>query len=407
MTRTEYVIVVGARCAGSPTAMLLARLGHRVLVVDRATFPSDTVSTHVLHPPAAAILRRWGLLEQVVATGCPPVRRYSFDFGPFTISGTPRSAEGLSAYAPRRTVLDKILVDAARQAGAEVREGCTVDSLLTEEGSVVGLRGRASGGKGFEARAAVVVGADGHNSFVARAVGSGVYNAKPVLQFAAYTYVRDLPLDGFEIFIRPDRGMAAVETNDGLTLVIVGWPAGEAAAYKRDVEGNFLATLDLVPEFAERFRRGTRVERFRTGGVPNQLRTPYGSGWLLLGDAGYVKDPITAQGIPDAFADAERAAKALHDVFAGRATFHDACRRAQDERDAHALPMLELTTQLATLAPPPPEMQTLLGAISADQSAMDDFVSVIAGSVSPLVFFSADNVGRLTSAATVRPAARG
>src|SRR5260221_8476218 len=119
---TEYdVIVVGARCAGSPTAMLLARKGYRVLVTDRATFPSDTLSTHLVHPPGVAALQRWGLLDRVVATGCPPINRYSFDFGPFTIAGSLHPSDGVaSAYAPRRTVLDKILVDGAAESGAEV-----------------------------------------------------------------------------------------------------------------------------------------------------------------------------------------------------------------------------------------------------------------------------------------------
>src|ERR1041385_493685 len=122
--------VVGARCAGSPTAMLLARGGYRVLVVDRAMFPSDTVSTHLIHPPGVAALRRWGLLDQVVASGCPPIHRYAFDFGPFVISGSQGTQDEPNSYAPRRTVLDKILVDAAAAAGAEVREGFTVDEVV-------------------------------------------------------------------------------------------------------------------------------------------------------------------------------------------------------------------------------------------------------------------------------------
>src|SRR5918911_2997241 len=112
--RSYDVIVVGARCAGAPTAMLLARAGHRVLMVDKATFPSDTMSTHLVHPPGIAALERWGLLDKLVASGCPPVRTYSFDFGPVTIAGSPHSIDGVAlAYCPRRTVLDKLLVDAA------------------------------------------------------------------------------------------------------------------------------------------------------------------------------------------------------------------------------------------------------------------------------------------------------
>ena len=141
------VIVLGARCAGSPTAMLLARKGYKVLVVDRATFPSDTVSTHLVHPPGVDALQRWGLLDRVVATGCPPVHTYAFDMGPFWISGTPGSGIDTSAvgYAPRRTVLDKVLVDAAAEAGAEVREGFVVDEIVKDGDSVAGIRGHERG----------------------------------------------------------------------------------------------------------------------------------------------------------------------------------------------------------------------------------------------------------------------
>src|SRR5688500_2570651 len=129
MAQSYDAIVVGARCAGSPTAMLLARKGYRVLLVDRATFPSDTISTHLVHPPGVASLERWGLLGQVLATGCPPIHTYAFDMGPFTISGTPGTEENPVAYGPRRTVLDKLLVDAASEAGVEVRENFTVEDV--------------------------------------------------------------------------------------------------------------------------------------------------------------------------------------------------------------------------------------------------------------------------------------
>ena len=106
MTGTRYdAIVIGARCAGAPTAMLLARSGHKVLLVDRATFPSDTVSTHLIHPQGVAALRRWGLAERVIATGCPAIHTYTFDFGPIRITGSPGTDEEPYSYAPRRTVL--------------------------------------------------------------------------------------------------------------------------------------------------------------------------------------------------------------------------------------------------------------------------------------------------------------
>src|SRR3954468_6421257 len=172
-------IVVGARCAGSTTAMLLARKGHRVLLVDKATFPSDTMSTHLVHPPGVAALERWGLLDRLVATGCPPVRDYSFDFGPLTISGAPRPVEGIAhGYCPRRTVLDQVLVAAAVEAGAELREGFTVDDVMATGGTVTGIRGHARGGAAVAERAPVVVGADGRHSLVAKAVRPEQYDER-------------------------------------------------------------------------------------------------------------------------------------------------------------------------------------------------------------------------------------
>src|SRR5215210_4751356 len=183
MAQDQYdAIVVGARCAGSPTAMLLAQKGYRVLVVDRATFPSETMSTHIVHPPGVAALERWGLLDRLTATGCPPIDTYTFDFGPFTLSGAPGTDDSPIAYCPRRTVLDKLLVDAASEAGAEVREEFTIQDVVTENDRVVGVRGHSKGGQPVTESARAVIGADGRNSFVARAVGPEQYNEKRQLR---------------------------------------------------------------------------------------------------------------------------------------------------------------------------------------------------------------------------------
>jgi flavin-dependent dehydrogenase len=399
--KTDYdAIVVGARCAGAPTAMLLARKGYRVLLVDRASFPSDTLSTHMIHAPGVAALQRWGLLEQVAASGCPPIDTYTFDFGPFTIAGHPRPSDGIAtAYAPRRTVLDKILVDAAVQAGAEVRERFTIDDVVVEDGTVVGIRGHGEGSEPVLERARVVIGADGRNSSVARAVRPEQYNEKPMLMWSYYTYWSGLPVTGFETVVRPDRGWAALPTNDGLTLLVVGWPYAESTDYKTDVEANYLKTLELAPEIADQVRAAKREERFAGGAVPNFFRKPYGPGWALVGDAGYTKDPITAQGISDAFRDAELCAGAVDETLDGRRPFDDAMSAYHRTRDGAVLPIYEFTTQLATLAPPPIEMQQLLGAVHGNRDAMDAFASITAGTVSPAEFFAPEHVGRIMSAA--------
>src|SRR5437016_4829648 len=241
-------IVIGARCAGSPTAMLLARKGYRVLVVDRATFPSDTVSTHVMQPLAVAALARWGLIDRLTATDCPPIHTYAFDFGPITISGAPGTKDTPVAYCPRRTVLDKLLVDAAAEAGAEIRDGFTVEEVVIEEGRVAGVKGRSKDGAAITERATVVVGADGRRSVVAAAVRPEQYNERPPLLAPYYTYWSGLPMDGrYETYIRPYRGFAAAPTHDGLTLTVGGWPYAEFEANKKDVEGHFLRLFDLVP----------------------------------------------------------------------------------------------------------------------------------------------------------------
>jgi 2-polyprenyl-6-methoxyphenol hydroxylase-like FAD-dependent oxidoreductase len=399
-TKEYDAIVVGARCAGAPTAMLLARKGYRVLVVDRASFPSDTLSTHLIHAPGVAALDRWGVLDEVVATGCPAIDTYSFDFGPITIAGHPRPSDGVAtAYAPRRTVLDKILVDAADRAGAEVRERFTVEEVVVEGGAVVGIRGHGEDGATVTERARVVIGADGRNSHVAKAVRPAQYNEKPMLQWSYYTYWSGLPAGGMETVVRPDRGWAAVPTNDGLTMVVVGWPYAEVKAYKSDVEANYLKTLELAPEFADRVRSAKREERFAGGAVANFFRTPFGPGWALVGDAGYNKDPITAQGISDAFRDAEMCATALDETFTGARSFDEAMSDFHQARDAHAMPIYEFTTQLATMEAPPEELQQLLGAVYGNADAMDAFVSVVAGTVSPVEFFDPEHIGQIMGAA--------
>jgi 2-polyprenyl-6-methoxyphenol hydroxylase-like FAD-dependent oxidoreductase len=382
-------IVVGARCAGSPTAMLLARAGHRVLLVDRATFPSDTLSTHFIHPTGVSYLQRWGLLQQLQATGCPPVSRYRLDFGPLSIDGSPHPSDGVRlAYAPRRTILDKVLIDAASRAGAEVREAFSVEELVVDNGAVCGVRGRDASGHSVVERARVVIGADGRHSAIAGAVEAEEYLSRSPLLIATYTYWSGLPTNTYNVFIRPQRGWGVLPTHDDLTLIVVGWPYREFETNRHDLEGHYRKSLKLAPEFAERVRAARREAPFVSTAVRNYFRQPFGPGWALVGDAGYNKDPITAQGISDAFRDAEHCAAAIHAWLGNEQPFDEAMTTYQRLRDTHSRSMYELTCTLATLEPPPLPMQQALAAAQGKQDAMDTFVSVIAGTLPPDAMFA-------------------
>ncbi len=382
--------------------MLLARRGYRVLVVDRATFPSDIMSSHFIHAPGVAALRRWGLLDELVATGCPSVRNYQIDFGPLKLAGSPRPAGEVSAaYGPRRRILDQLLLDAAARAGAEIRERFVVEEVLTENGSVVGVRGRDEEGRSLKESSHLVIGADGLRSLVAETVGATRYHDKGPLAATYYTYWSGVPVEGIEIYVRPRRSWGAFQTHDGLTCIPVSWPRSEFESNRRDVEGSYLRTLDLAPEFGERVRAGKREERFvGTGNAPNFFRKPYGAGWALVGDAGYHKDPCTAQGISDAFRDSEYLVEAIDSWYDKGVPFGSAMSEYERKRNEHALPMFGFTCQLAALEPPPPEMQRLLGAIQGNREEMDNFVSVLAGTLPFPDFFGPDNIARLMAGAT-------
>lgn len=399
MAKGYDAIVVGARVAGSPTAMLLARRGYRVLLLDRDDFPSDTLSTHYIHQPGVAHLQRWGLLDAVIASNCPPARTLTFDVGPFALVGTPPAADGVAeAYAPRRTVLDQILVEAAVAAGAELRTNFSVQELLMEGGRVVGVRGREAVGTPVTERAPIVIGADGHHSFVARAVQAPVYNERPTFTCAYYTYWDGVPVSGAELYARPDRMIIVGPTNDGQTITIVYWPVACFREVRADVERQFMAALDLAPGLAERVRSGRRVGRFwGTADLPNFFRRPHGPGWALVGDAGYHKDPITAQGISDAFRDADLLAETIDAGLSGRQPIHDAMAAYEARRNAAAMPSYDFTCQLATLQPPP-EMLQLFTALRGNQDGINRFFGNVVGTTNIAEFFAPESIGRLLAA---------
>jgi len=376
-------IVVGARCGGAPTAMLLARAGHRVLLVDRAAFPSDTLSTHFLHPPALTALARWGLLDEAAA-GCPRIERTTLDLGPVVLTGAPPPAGGIAwRAAPRRIALDEVLVRAAVTAGAELRERFTVSDLVVGGGVVSGIRGTAAGGPERSERARIVVGADGGRSTVARLAGARPYRADSILTCAYYGYWSGLGVREAVVFSRPGQAVIAFPTSGDLTVVYVAWPHERFDAVRRDLKGSFRAAVRATaPELSERMDAGRREGRIAgTGSLPNFFRPSGGAGWALVGDAGHHEDPFLARGITNALHDAGLLAEALHAGLAGREPMAAALARHQRRRDAAALPLYELNLALASLGPPPPALAAGLAAMAADQSLADRFIGVLSGTV--------------------------
>jgi flavin-dependent dehydrogenase len=395
------VIVVGARCAGSPTAMLLARKGYRVLLVDRASFPSDTMSTHFILPPGVARLKSWGVLEQVRASNCPLISKLRIDVGAFAFTGSPPPVDGIAEiYAPRRTVLDKILVDAAAAAGAELREGFRVQEILIDGDRVVGIRGRAADGSTVTEEASIVVGADGMRSLVAETLRANEYNAHPALTCSYYTYWSGVRIDGAELYPREGRMIIAFPTNDELVCTFFQWPNEKFHEFRTDVEGNFLKTIELAPGLAERIRQGKREANFvGTGVLPNFFRKPYGAGWALVGDAGCHKDPHGAQGITDAFRDGELLAEAIDAGLSERGILDEALADYERQRNESTLPWYELNLQLASLAPPPPPMQQLFAALRDNKTEADRFIGAVAGTVPIPEFFAPENIQRIVEVA--------
>ena len=361
------VVVVGARCAGSPTAMLLARQGHSVLVVDRARFPSDTLSTHFMTPDGVDRLRAWGVLDAVLASGCPPTY------------GQLRSMQGMvmppdrsepMTLCPRRTVLDKILVDYARAAGAEVREGCIVESLIIENGVVCGIRGRA-GDTPFEERATVVVGADGRESFVARQVNAASYNEVEVTTAGYYGYYRDFEGEDTELYMGGGRAMFVFRTNDGETCIGVEFLAERFKDFRDDIEGNIRLALESIPSLGDRFSRATRTSKLMgLIGHKGFYRKPFGPGWALVGDAGYYRDPLLGQGMNDALRDAEVLAGALHTTLADPGQWEDALGAYEQQRNAATTMIYNLTAMLTKDLDPSPEVLQMMAAGPPPQPAV-------------------------------------
>jgi flavin-dependent dehydrogenase len=372
-------IVVGARCAGSPTAMLLARAGYRVLLLDRTAFPSDTLSTHLIHQPGVAALARWGLLENLRASGCPPLDRALYEVADVRIDGCARGVEGQRAgYAPRRHTLDPILVEAATAAGAELRERCRVTGLRRDDtGRVIGVEAE-HGGRRFAERAHLVIGADGMRSNVARLAGAPYTVQDPKLTCAYYSYWADVPAD-LELYEKAGSWVAAVPTHGGATLILAYFPQSRFEEVRADADRAHLEQVrTTAPALHGRLHGKRRLERLRgTGDQQNFFRQAAGPGWALVGDAGHHKDSITARGITDAFTQAEALVDSASGALGDPVGQDEALHRFTERRDAAIADGFAATLSVARLEPR--RGLPMLRVVAERQDWTDRFLAVAAG----------------------------
>ena len=366
------VVIVGARAAGAATALLLARAGLSVLVVDQERPGADTLSTHALMRGAVVQLHRWGLLGDVIRAGMPPIHETTFHYATESVWLPIKPGGGVDAlYAPRRTVVDPILVAAAQEAGAAVRYSAALVGVRTDGGRVTGVDVRDRHGHVETIAAALVIGADGRRSTLARLVSAPITHRATHTTVCAYGYYRGLPCRGYEWAYRASGMAGLIPTNDG-TCVFVAQQPGRLGWHRAGLEA---AVADASPDLAERLRTAEPTSPVRTFvGQPGYLRQPWGPGWALVGDAGSWKDPISAHGLTDALRDAELLAGATVRVLAGEASEAEAFGYYQATRDRLTLPILTGSAEIAAMEWDDERIRSLLRELNL---AMSDELRVI------------------------------
>ncbi|GAA2704287.1 NAD(P)/FAD-dependent oxidoreductase [Actinoplanes palleronii] len=376
------VIVIGARCAGSPTAMLFAKRGYRVLLLEKVRFPQDTLSSHYLHQPGVALLARWGLLDDLRAQGCRPITHQSYEAPGLRLEGFSLPVDGhRTTYAPRRFVLDPVLARGAVAAGVTFQESCAVTDLLFEDDRVVGVRYTTPAGTETTERARLVVGADGMRSLVARKVAAPKVIEHPRMTCVYYSYWADVPAH-FELYERPGRWIALAPTNDDLTLIMTYFPQRQYPAVRTDAEAAYLeAVRTTAPQLYDRMSAGKRVEQmYGTGHQENYFRKASGPGWVLVGDAVHHKDSITARGITDAFIQAQsltgHVGDGLHDDIALRT----ALRRYENDLTDVFRNLYQGALNVAELKPG--DHTAMLQKLVGHQDLIDRYFSTVSGACS-------------------------
>jgi flavin-dependent dehydrogenase len=376
------VVVVGGRVSGASTALLLARAGARVAVVERGDVARDTVSTHALMRAGVLQLGRWGVLDDVIAAGTPPVRHTTFSYPDGEhVEVSIKASHGVEAlFAPRRTLLDRMLLDAAAAAGADVICQTTVHALQRDAGGRVrGVAAQSATGSAYRLTGELTIGADGLRSLVAREAGAATLRQGRSASAVLYRYVHGLPTTGYEWVYGHRAAAGLIPTNDGDTCVFVSTtPADMRRLRRAGTDEAYLHLLDVArPGLADRVRDSAGWSRMRGWrGARGHVRRPFGPGWALVGDAGYYKDPITAHGITDALRDAELLADASLSALGGGPDAARAFPAYQETRDRLSTQLWAATEEVATYTWDAARARTLLRTVSA---SMSDEVDHLAG----------------------------
>jgi flavin-dependent dehydrogenase len=371
--RSSYdAVIVGARCAGAATAMLLARAGLDVLVIEQGARGSDTLSTLALMRAGVLQLSRWGLLDAIKSAGTPPIHITTFHYGSEPIAIPIKPRDGVDAlYAPRRTVLDPLLAAAAESAGAQIAYRARLKELLRDiNGRVIGVLVE-SGGRTRRITARIVIGADGVTSTVARAVDAQPYHVGRHMGGVIYTRASGLSVDGYHWHFGLGTSIGVIPTNDNETLVFAATTRERFLRELRfDLAAGFRSIVrETAPSFDTTLSTATLSPYRGFAGHPGFLRPAWGPGWALVGDAGYFKDPITAHGITDALRDAELLAGA---VSTGTEA---ALREYETVRDHLSLGLFMISDEIASYGWDIPRLQSLHKSLSEEMTREVSYIA--------------------------------
>lgn len=391
------IIVVGARCSGAPAAMLLARKGYRVVMIDKDPPGSDMLhSTHIVQPIAVSKLKKWGLLADLEAK-CPSFESYSFDFGVALIDGRPPAVDGdARAFCPRRKVLDPLLVSAAVSAGVTYLPSTKVIDVTRNRDRIDGVRIVTAGGAEQTIKGSFVVGADGPSSKIAARVNAAQYHDAPAQQVTMWGYWSGVP--GYGLAVKSDGGQAVwlIPSSGGDSMVGVSWEMSRYKSLRGEVEKGYYASIaELSPLLSSQLRQNLLSSELRLGSTRTYLRVPHGPGWVLLGDAGHMKDPCSAQGITDAFIDVDECTSLIDEGLRGEINLDEGLEAWHIARDARLIPFHDMSLKMAQFAPPDGNETALYQAIAKNHAATTQFLGLISESTNPGEFFAPDNIGKL------------